>query len=179
METKESNVVAIAAWINTNAKSRPVSVLMEQKGGTSNLISFMNGNKNRRTVVVSFSEEVAKEIGIDVNNLTESRDTAAEISIDMFKALDEKIPNRIRVVETTDEKYALENYFRPKTFGAGGRQLLTPDGEAIFFKAEWVEVMKDGSSDDVRLAYIPQKQMDATPELKENAVKAVQTAEVF
>jgi len=177
MQTKESNVVAIAAWINTNAKSRPVSVLMEQKGGTSNLISFMNGNKNRRTVVVSFSEEVAKEIGINVDNLTESRDTAAEISIDMFEATG--IANRIRVVETTDEKYALENYFRPKTFGAGGRQLLTPDGEAIFFKAEWVEVTQDGSSDDVRLAYIPQKQMDATPELKENTVKASQTAEVF
>jgi hypothetical protein len=175
---KESNVVAIAAWINVNAKVRPVSVLMEQKGGTASLIGFMNGSKGRRTAVVSFSKEVAKEIGIDADNLMEGYENAAQINIDLFETIG--IANRIRLVETTDEAHALENYFRPKTFGADGDQLVTPDGEPIYFKYEWVETRQDGSSDDVTLAYIPQAEMNKIGNLKETAfVPAENKAEVF
>jgi hypothetical protein len=153
----ENPVIAIAAWINSNAKTRPVSVMMEQKGTATSLIGFMNGNKNRRTVVVSFSEEVASVIGIDVKSLSVGYDNATELNINMFEAT--KIPNRIRLVETTDEVFALENYFRAKTAGADGPQLVTPDGELIYHKYEWVEVRADGSSNDETKAYIPVKDM--------------------
>lgn len=159
MEIKnENSVIAVSAWINSNAKSRPVSVMMEQKGTATSLIGFMNGSKNRRTVVVSFSEDIASVIGIDVKSLSVGYENATELNINMFEAT--KIPNRIRLIETTDETFALENYFRPKTAGANGPQLVTPDGELIYHKYEWVEVRNDGSSNDETKAYIPVKNMN-------------------
>jgi hypothetical protein len=179
MKTNDLNVIAVAAWINANAKVRPVSVMMEQKGGNSSLISFMNGNKNRRTVVVSFSEEVASQIGINVDTLKEGYENHIKINIDMFEATG--IANRIRLVETTDEAFATENYFRPKKAGVNGSQMLTPDGEPIYFKYEWIEARKDGSSDDVTLAYIPVKDMAIDSMLKEASVSSLKQAasEVF
>jgi len=172
----ENPVIAIAAWINTKATVRPVSVMMEQKGVSTSLIGFMNGNKNRRTVVVSFSEEVAGLIGIDVESLSAGYENATELNINMFEAT--KIPNRIRLVETTDEVFALENYFRPKTAGANGPQLITPDGELIYHKYEWTEVRNDGSSDDETKAYIPVKNMnlDSVSITENNAVNQMEKA---
>jgi hypothetical protein len=37
--------------------------------------------------------------------------------------------------------------------------LVTPDGELIYHKYEWVEVRADGSSNDETKAYIPVKDM--------------------
>lgn len=158
MEIKNENpVIAIAAWINPNATVRPVSVMMEQKGEPTNLIGFMMGQKNRRTVNVSFTEDVAKSIGIDVKNLGTGYDNVTPISINLSEVL--PFPVRIRIMETTDEVWAKENYAFPKKSGKDGVELVTADGEVIYRKLEFVEVKADGSSDDMLVAHIPLKDM--------------------
>lgn len=168
----ENPVIAIAAWINSNATVRPVSVMMEQKGEAANLISFMLGQKNRRVTTVSFTEDVAKAIGIDVTNLKTGYENASEININLSEIL--PFPVRIRVIESTDEVWAKENYASIKKSGKDGVELVTADGENIYRKQEFVEVKTDGSSDDVFVAHVPLKDMglDNTTtvkaEIKEN-----------
>jgi|GEM_PF-6127093 len=158
MEIKNENpVIAIAAWINPNATVRPVSVMMEQKGEPTNLIGFMMGQKNRRTVNVSFTKDVAKSIGIDVDSLKEGYDNVTPININLSEALPFAV--RIRIVETTDEVWAKENYAFPKKSGKEGVELVTADGEMIYRKLEFVEVKNDGSSDDQLVAHISLKDM--------------------
>jgi len=177
MEIKNENpVIAIAAWINPNATVRPVSVMMEQKGEPANLISFMLGQKNRRVTTVSFTEDVAEAIGIDVNSLGEGYDNASEININLSEIL--PFPVRIRVIESTDEVWAKENYASIKKAGKDGPQLITPDGELIYHKYELTEVRNDGSSDDETKAYIPVKNMnlDSVPITENNAVNQSEKA---
>lgn len=184
MEMKNENpVIAIAAWINPNATVRPVSVMMEQKGEAANLISFMLGQKNRRVTTVSFTEDVAKAIGIDVANLEAGYDNASEININISEIL--PFPVRIRVVESTDEVWAKENYASIKKSGKDGVELVTADGENIFRKQEFVEVKADGSSDDVFVAHVPLKDMglDNTTTvkdvIKENNTETLTANSVF
>ena len=174
MEIKNENpVVAIAAWINPNASQRPISVMMEQKGEPTNLIGFMMGQKNRRVTTVSFTEEVASAIGVDVKSLSEGYDNATPISINLSEVL--PFPVRIRIIESTDEKWAKENYASIKKSGKDGIELVTADGENIYRKQEFVQVMEDGSSNDILVAHIPVREMSS--DLKET--KVAEAASVF
>lgn len=161
----ENPVIAIAAWINPNATTRPISVMMEQKGEAANLIGFMMGQKNRRVVTVSFTEDVAKSIGIDTANLKEGYENVTPININLSEIL--PFPVRIRIVESTDEAWAKENYASIKKSGKDGVELVTADGENIYRKQEFVQVTNDGNSDDILVAHIPLK--DMTADLKESA----------
>jgi hypothetical protein len=184
MEMKnENSVIAISAWINPNASVRPVSVMMEQKSEAANLISFMMGQKNRRVTTVSFTEDVAKAIGIDVKSLEVGYDNASEVNINLSEIL--PFPVRIRVIESTDEVWARENYASIKKSGKDGVELVTSDGENIFRKQEFVQVATDGSSDDVFVAHVPLKDMGldntttVTDEIKENKTEALTASSVF
>lgn len=158
MEIKNENpVTAIAAWINPNGFVRPVSVMLEQKGEATNLIGFMMGQKNRKTVNISFTEDVAKSIGIDVKNLGTGYENVTPISINLSEVL--PFPVRIRIIESTDSAWAKENYAFPKKSGKNGMELMTAEGEIIYRKLEFVEVKADGSSDDKLVAHIPLKDM--------------------
>ena len=161
-------VVAIGAWINPNATLRPVSVMMEQKGEPTNLIGFMLGQKNRRVVTVSFTEEVANAIGINVDDLGNGYENVTPININMSAIL--PFPVKIRIVESTDAKWAEENYASIKKAGKDGAELVTADGENIYRKQEFVQVAEDGSSDDILVSHIPVKDMNI--DLKESTVKA-------
>jgi hypothetical protein len=161
----ENPVIAIGAWINPNASLRPVSVMMEQKGEPTNLIGFMMGQKNRRVVTVSFTEDVAKAIGIEVDELGTSYDNVTPININMSAIL--PFPVRIRIIESTDKAWAEENYATIKKAGKDGAELVTPDGANIYRKQEFVQVMDDGSTDDVLVSHIPVKEMGI--DLKESA----------
>lgn len=165
----ENPVIAIAAWRNPNATTRPISVMMEQKGEPANLIGFMLGQKNRRVVTVSFTEDVAKSIGIDISNLGEGYDKVTPININLTEIL--PFPVRIRIIESTDKDWAEKNYASVKKSGKDGVELVTADGALIYRKQEFVQVTDDGSSDDIMVAHIPLKEMGI--ELKENATPAV------
>ena len=184
MEMKnENSVIAISAWINPNASSRPVSLMLEQVTGANNLIGFMMGQTGRRVVTVSFSEDVAKSIGIDSSKLEQGYENASEININLSKIL--PFPVRIRVIESTDEVWARENYASIKKSGKDGVELVTSDGENIFRKQEFVQVATDGSSDDVFVAHVPLKDMGldntttVTDEIKENKTEALTASSVF
>lgn len=172
----ENPVIAIAAWINPNATVRPVTVMLEQKGEPTNLIGFMMGQKNRRTVNVSFTKDVAASIGIDVKSLGEGYENVTPISINLSEVL--PFPVRIRVFETTDEAWAKENYAFAKKSGKDGVELVTVDGEVIYRKLEFVEVKADGSSDDKLVAHIPLK--DMSQDIKEAlSINVESTKSVF
>jgi hypothetical protein len=83
----ENPVFAIGAWINPNAKSRPVSIMLEQKGEATNLIGFMMGQRNRKVATVSFSEDVASSIGINVSELQEGYDNVTPINFNMSEII--------------------------------------------------------------------------------------------
>lgn len=169
----ENPVVAIAAWRNSNASVRPVSILMEQKSESTSLIGFMMGQKNRRIVTVSFTEEVAQSLGVDVANLKEGYENATTLNINLSEVL--PFPVRIRVVESTDANWAKENYASIKKAGKDGVELVTADGENIYRKQEFVQVTDDGSSNDVLVAHVPLKSMETS--LKE--APAVQASVPF
>jgi len=172
----ENPVFAIGAWINPNAKSRPVSIMLEQKGEATNLIGFMMGQRNRKVATVSFSEDVASSIGINVSELQEGYDNVTPINFNMSEIM--PFETRLKIVESTDESWAKENYAQPKLAGKDGVQLVTSDGEVIYRKVEWVQVTEDGTSDDILVAHIPVKEMGAG--IKENAELSTQPAkEVF
>lgn len=172
----ENPVIAIAAWINPNAKMRPVTVMVEQKGEPTNLIGFMMGQKNRRTVNVSFTKDVAASIGIDVKSLGEGYENVTPISINLSEIL--PFPVRIRIVESTDEVWAKQNFAYAKKSGRDGVELVTADGELIYRKLEFVEAKTDGSSDDILVAHIPLKDMSF--DIKEALSTSIEsTKEVF
>lgn len=177
MEIKNENpVIAIAAWINPNAKMRPVTLMLEQKGEPTNLIGFMMGQKNRRTVNVSFTKDVAKSLGIDVNKLGQGYENVTPISINLSEVL--PFPVRIRIMESTDEIWAKQNFAFAKKSGKDGVELVTADGELIYRKLELVEVKADGSSDDKLVAHIPLK--DMSQDIKEAlSINVESTKSVF
>lgn len=165
---KENPVIAIAAWLNPNANSRPVSLMLEQVTGANNLIGFMMGQTGRRVVTVSFSEDVAKSVGINVNSLKEGYENATPININFSEIL--PFPVRIRIVESTDENWARENYASIKKAGKDGVELVTADGENIYRKMEFVQIAADGSTNDILVPHVPVKEMNM--DIKENAVEA-------
>lgn len=164
---KENSVIAIAAWINANATSRPVSIMLEQVTGANNLIGFMMGQTGRRVATVSFSEDVAKSIGINVEKLEVGYENATSINVNFSKIL--PFPVRIRIVESTDQNWAKENYASIKRAGKEGVELVTADGENIYRKMEFVQIAADGSTNDILVPHVPVKEMNM--DIKENAVQ--------
>lgn len=174
MEMKnENSVIAVSAWINANATSRPVSVMLEQVTGANNLIGFMMGQTGRRVATVSFSEDVAKSIGINVEKLEVGYENATSINVNLSEIL--PFPVRIRIVESTDQNWAKENYASIKRAGKDGVELVTADGENIYRKMEFVQVAADGSTNDILVPHVPVKEMNM--DIKENAVQTAN--EVF
>jgi hypothetical protein len=166
MNNTENPVIAIAAWRNPKGTKAPLSVMFEQQFGNSSFINWKLGKRSRRVRVESFSESRAKDFGIDFATLGEGSDNRTEINVNLNEI--SGLPMRITLLETTDEDLAKREYYTPKTFGEGGIQCATPDGEPIYHTYRLTEGDKDQT-----LEYVPMSAVTAKPA----AVSA--NAEVF